>query len=178
MGKKRWISAVSAVLLLALYAVIFLFSAQNGDTSGGISMRVSERCVEFINSISGGQWTETMQHRLAVLFEHPIRKTAHFMEYALMGCLVWGVWRPWRSRLGRIVIPWVFVSAAADEFHQLFVAGRDGNVLDVLLDTAGGCFGLLLCVAAERLAHRCMQKKKAKDKTDKVKSDKLIQKKL
>ncbi len=37
-----------------------------------------------------------------------------------------------------------FIYAALDEFHQTFVAGRDGNIRDVFIDTSGSfCFGLL-----------------------------------
>ena len=32
--------------------------------------------------------------------------------------------------------------AATDEFHQLFVPGRSGQLKDVLIDTAGGALGL------------------------------------
>ena len=34
--------------------------------------------------------------------------------------------------------------AATDEFHQLFVAGRSGQIKDVLIDTIGACIGLLV----------------------------------
>jgi len=34
--------------------------------------------------------------------------------------------------------------AASDEFHQLFVPSREASVLDVLIDTAGAVFALLL----------------------------------
>ena len=33
--------------------------------------------------------------------------------------------------------------AATDEFHQLFVPGRSGEVRDVLVDTAGAVIGIL-----------------------------------
>ncbi|MBE5874320.1 MAG: VanZ family protein, partial [Lachnospiraceae bacterium] len=45
-------------------------------------------------------------------------------------------------------------SAAADEIHQLFVPDRWGSFADVLLDTCGGAFGVLICVFAERIYHK------------------------
>jgi VanZ family protein len=62
------------------------------------------------------------------------------------------MWCPWRDRgrkLYLLVTVWVFVSAALDEIHQLFVPGRYGSIADVLLDTCGGIFGILLCVLIE-----------------------------
>ena len=34
--------------------------------------------------------------------------------------------------------------AVSDEFHQTFVDGRDGNIIDVLIDGSGAFFGILL----------------------------------
>ena len=98
---------------------------------------------------------------MAAYFEHPIRKLAHFSEYACMGVLLYGVWRPWKERgwkLYLLIVCWVFVSAGADEFHQLFIPGRYGCFADVMLDTCGGAFGLLVCACAEKMVRRRKQK--------------------
>ena len=39
-----------------------------------------------------------------------------------------------------------FLQAAADEFHQYFVEGRNPLVKDVLLDVSGVCTGIVLVV--------------------------------
>lgn len=144
---------MAAVMLLLLYIVIFTFSAQDGEQSGGLSRMISEKCVEIINSLSGKDWTDLFKQELAVYFEHPIRKLAHFAEYAFMGILVYAMWRPWMHRSWRLyglVVAWVFLSAAGDEFHQLFVPGRYGSFADVILDTFGGSFGVSICVFLEK----------------------------
>ena len=90
---------------------------------------------------------------LAVYFEHPIRKLAHFTEYACMGMLVYLATRPFwqnKKRWYLKIIVWVCLSAAIDEFHQTFVPDRYGCVADVLLDTLGGACGLVIM----RLLHR------------------------
>ncbi len=150
-----------AVLLFALYWVIFGFSAQDGEASGSLSLRISQGCVAILNSLTGGGFSEQMKTELALYFEHPVRKAAHFCEYAVMGGLIFGVLSPWRkpesARNGRFVlfvVLWVFVSGALDEFHQLFVPGRYGSFADVLLDTCGGAFGLWLCLWASRRKRR------------------------
>lgn len=151
---KVLISSVSVICLIALYLLIFTFSEQDGDRSGSLSYMISQKCVELMNALAGGNWTEVFQKSLAEYFENPIRKMAHFAEYALMGIFLYGVWRPWKARnrkLYLLIILWVFVSAAGDEIHQLFVPGRYGSAADVLLDTCGGIFGLSCCVLAEKL---------------------------
>lgn len=85
---------------------------------------------------------------LSAYFEHPLRKTAHFCEYAVMGVLVHSFLYYPVKKSGRrflFVLLWVFVSASFDELHQYFTPGRYASFMDVLLDTCGGAFGALLC---------------------------------
>ena len=82
---RRWVvSGIAAALLAALYGIIFRFSAQDGEQSGSLSQEISARCVDILNSLSGGDWSEARMSGLAAAFEHPIRKLAHFSEYACM----------------------------------------------------------------------------------------------
>lgn len=147
--KKILITVPAAILLLALYIVIFGFSAQDGEQSGNISRLISEKCVEFFNSLSGKRWSALFMENMAEYFEHPVRKLAHFSEYACMGVLVYVIWSQWLGKgkkLYLLTVVWVFASASADEFHQLFVPGRYGSIADVLLDTCGGAFGMFACL--------------------------------
>ena len=151
------ITVPAAVLLLALYMVIFGFSAQDAEQSGSLSMRISEGAMEFLNALVGGQWSRQFVEEMALYFEHPVRKLAHFSEYMCVGILVYLIWSPWIKRgkgLYFLVVGWVFVSGACDEIHQLFVPGRWCSFWDVCLDTCGGAFGLLLCVSVRRIAGR------------------------
>lgn len=149
--KKIGITVLAAVLLLVLYGLIFGFSAQDGEQSGSLSQMISEKCVELLHHLAGKNWTEGFMRELAEYFEHPLRKFAHFSEYACMGILLYLLWSQWLRkgrRLYLLIVLWVFCSAGLDEFHQLFVPGRWGSFWDVLLDTCGGAFGMLLCAAA------------------------------
>lgn len=142
-------SIIASVLLILMYIVIFSFSSQDGDESGNLSFYISEKCVAFLNSLSNGNWTDTMMQGMAEYFENPIRKLAHFGEYACMGVLIFHVVSPWikqGKKMYILITVWVFLSAAMDEIHQLFVPGRYGSFWDVLLDTYGGVFGIVVCV--------------------------------
>ena len=155
--RKVIVTAVSGVLLMLLYLMIFSFSEQDGEQSGTLSQMISEKCAELINVLSGRRWSDAVVAGWAEYFEHPIRKMAHFMEYACMGVLVYVLWSQWLQRGKRLYILtvlWIFLSALGDEIHQLFVPGRYGSLADVLLDTSGGTFGMLFCIFVYRLYRR------------------------
>ena len=147
-SKKIAVTLVSGLLLVLLYGVIFSFSAQNGEASTEISMGVSDSLVGVLDFLTLGKMDADTLTELALVIEHPIRKTAHFLEFALMGILIYSMLyypivnskiRFWLSLI------WLVLSAAADELHQYFVPGRWGSVKDVLLDTCGGLVGILIC---------------------------------
>ena len=79
----------------------------------------------------------------------PVRKAAHFMEYALLGALLMCGFMCLRFPMSlRALYSFLIclAAAAADEFHQSFVSGRAGMVTDVLLDVLGGICGILFVI--------------------------------
>jgi VanZ like family len=82
------------------------------------------------------------------------RKLLHFAEYALL-CFLW--WRPLATVTSpRSAALYAFLIASGyaitDEFHQSFVEGRHGNVVDWLIDSAGAAAAALRLRARERTA--------------------------
>ncbi len=90
---------------------------------------------------------------------HIIRKCAHLTEYALLGLLLWRAARkpvrkdprPWSWRHAAIAIGIVFLYAATDEIHQIFVPTRTPLVSDVFIDTSGAVIGMLVLWTFGRL---------------------------
>lgn len=151
------VSTVAAIFIVLLYCMIFFFSDQNGETSGSLSHKVTEAIVVEIEEITQRNWTDELRVSIISYWENPVRKMAHFSEYAGLGILVFILFIPWvtadgwkRKKLkwNLIVVIWVFISASLDEWHQTFVSDRCGNFWDVLLDTSGGFFGLCMCLLA------------------------------
>lgn len=73
------------------------------------------------------------------------RKFVHAFEYALL-CGLW--WRALRTRLasGPALLAALAMSvgyAVTDEYHQTFVDGRDGLVLDVVIDALAAAVAAL-----------------------------------
>ena len=85
-----------------------------------------------------------------------VRKTAHFVEYSILGVLIWRLihfdpaWAACRSRELLTALLVAALYAASDEFHQSFVPGREAAMHDVLLDPCGAGFGLAALWAARR----------------------------
>lgn len=89
-----------------------------------------------------------------LLVHAAIRKTAHFVEYAVLALLAARAFlATTNARVNRYWLPLslaiVAAVAATDEFNQSFYSTRTSSVWDVLLDAAGGVFALL-CVAIFR----------------------------
>jgi VanZ family protein len=74
-----------------------------------------------------------------------LRKLAHLAEYAILGALLL---RAVVERVPALVAGVAY--AVSDEIHQTFVAGRQGSVLDVLIDSAGVVIGILVLERASR----------------------------
>ena len=88
-----------------------------------------------------------------VLMTFVIRKTAHFLEYAILVALgkrmvdarFEGSFASWML-LGAI---WLF-APCIDEAIQLLTPGRSGQPTDVLIDMTGGLCGLLAYLLMQR----------------------------
>jgi VanZ family protein len=87
-----------------------------------------------------------------------IRKCAHFMEYMILGLLTFNVLRFYYNikQVSIITIICIFLYAASDEIHQLFVPGREGAIRDVFIDTSGGIVlvGIRLMIIYKRFRYK------------------------
>lgn len=143
--RKYVISVLLLLVIIGIYVMIFMFSGQEGETSGSISYQVSKQCVELLDKFNWQDWSAQLKEEMARNMEHPIRKLAHFGEYALLALSIfslWMLWGPWSKRTFAGITGWIALSAVADEIHQYFVPGRYCSIWDVCIDTCGGIFGL------------------------------------
>lgn len=140
-------------------AVIFSFSARPAEQSTGDS-RWAGHMIGQLFVPGFGDWSDKEQEAFAEKVDHPVRKTAHAMEYAVLGLLTAGAYiRRGTSIRKGILVPWGIAAlyAASDEFHQLFVPGRSGQVSDVVLDSAGVLAGVLLLAGIRRARNRVIK---------------------
>lgn len=83
MTRKISIMALS-LIVFAIAAMIFLFSAQNGEDSGQLSGRFSKAVIRIVYRDYDGLSADE-QFLIMQAVQHRVRKAAHFTEYALLG---------------------------------------------------------------------------------------------
>ncbi len=84
-------------------------------------------------------------------------KLAHLLEYLILAILVmsalnWSIRSSVTGAATTVLVSAVY--AVSDEIHQLFVPGRNGSPLDVLIDIAGAIIGILLFSQLHKLRFR------------------------
>lgn len=123
---------ISFLLLIIWMIFIFMLSNQSGSSSTS----ESNIFVDFIYSI-----IHIDKDILVVI----IRKSAHIFEYFVLFLLMYNYIRHYSIKSKFILsIILCIVYSIFDEGHQLFIEGRSGEVLDVLVDTIGVFLGYIL----------------------------------
>lgn len=116
---------------------IYVMSSQTGSASGETSGRV----VQLIGLL-GVDVNSPFGQTLHFI----IRKGAHFFEYFILSLLLYNYFRGFMGGKKLFIFPVLisFLYACSDEFHQTFVPGRAGMIMDVLIDTTGAIVAILL----------------------------------
>ncbi len=153
------------VLTIIWMIVIFVFSAKEADDSARASNEVGLIIgTIFVPGFEDKSFEEQME--FADMIDHPVRKTAHAMEYAILGFLVIGIIYGLKLRVvWQAIIAWALSTlyAASDEFHQTFVVGRSGELKDVGLDSAGALAGVLVGILIFKMYYNRRAKKKERE---------------
>ena len=139
--KKYIIRVILLIIILLISSVIFGFSSQDGEKSGGLSKKVVLIIADIFN-IENENIEQFIKNG-----EPIVRKLAHFGIYTVLGIASMSFMATFnisKIRQAIITIIWGIIYASTDEFHQTFIAGRYGSVLDVLLDTSGVIFGVVI----------------------------------
>lgn len=128
---------INLLLIIIWMVFIFFMSSQPAEASDSQSLGI-------INVLS--KLGIDMNGIFGDIANFIVRKCAHFLEYMILGFLIINLIKEDLNQkyILLIVIAGVFLYACTDEFHQLFVPGRDGNFRDILIDTSGGTLSALL----------------------------------
>lgn len=127
------------LLVFIWMVLIFYLSSQNGETSGNLSFTVLGYLINL----------NLLPASVVPILSFLIRKAAHMCEYAVLAFLFFNVLKEYNCKdKNKFLFSFLFaiVYACSDEFHQTFVNGRAGQITDVLIDSLGAFFGLLLYV--------------------------------
>ena len=141
-------------LAILWMVVIFYYSSKTAVESTQDSMAVG-MAIGRLFVADYDELPQSEQYNIAKSIEHPIRKTTHAMEYAVLGVLLTlGLYTDRENMLKshfwrrNVLCPWIIATlyACTDECHQLFVSGRSGQVTDVCIDSGGAMFGVVCVV--------------------------------
>lgn len=130
--------------VLVWMVVIFV-----GSTDLGSSQRTSRFIGPVLRWFKPDVSDETIRTVQAV-----IRKSGHVTEYAILAIVVWWARRKavgtvpllsnWNWRESWLIVAFCAFYAVTDELHQSFVSTRQGQPLDVMIDSLGALAGMLL----------------------------------
>ena len=137
--------------VLVWMALIFILSHQPASVSSGLSSRITVFLLGLVGDILPGGDAGAEQ------FHTFVRKNAHFIAYFILSVLLvnaLGSWNDLRRRDLLISFTVAVLYGASDEFHQLFIEGRSGELRDVAIDGAGAAAGILLCWALNLITQK------------------------
>ena len=130
--------AIPILITVLWLGFIYGNSLKSGEESGAQSGKVHE----IVNNVAQDVGIQKP------ISQHFVRKSAHFIEFAVLGILICAdLWALRAASLSKKLyisaplllcsIPTCFILAAVDEFIQRFSDSRGPSFSDVLLDTLG-----------------------------------------
>ena len=161
--KKRVLIVVFSLAVLAVAGMIFAFSAQDGissmKTSDGITYWLIRLTHPGFDQLPAGERNAIYQQ-----YMYPVRKAAHFTEFALLGVFLRLLLNALKTRW-QFAISWTAgtLYAVTDEWHQMLLGTRTAMWQDVGIDSAGVLFGVLVVTVILVLRARSAKKKGAPD---------------
>lgn len=146
---NAFMSVVFWLLTIACVVMIFYFSHQTGSESTSTSTKIAEA----LNKLFGNIFSENV-----------VRKGAHLFEFLVLSIFTYsaiyntnkisteGSYSESSVKIIKsdnemciIFTTWFCVlNAVVDEYHQLFVTGRSGSIVDVGIDMIGVVFLMLI----------------------------------
>lgn len=143
------------ILLLGTFHIIFGFSSQDGEKSGSISKKITETIISKIPQIQEKE--EDEKQIILIRAEKIIRKLAHFSIYTVVGMLLMGILETYNLKNTKKIIFSLIIGiiyAASDEFHQSFIPERTPKITDVMIDTMGVMFGILIILTGIQIMEK------------------------
>lgn len=131
---------IKLILVLLWMMLIFMFSNQKADDSSKLSDGLIVKVANvFVKEDLSVEKKEIILEKYTTI----VRKAAHFTIYLILGVLVINLLMEYNIK-HIILIPLIIclLYSISDEFHQLFIVGRSGEVRDVLIDTIGALTGI------------------------------------
>ncbi len=135
---------IAFTFLFLWLVIIFLFSCESATDSTKTSKSFTKQVILVVEKITKVDLGEVGKNKVIDKTFKMVRKLAHFFEYFVLAVLLMFVFKYYfevNIKLVLIVCSLGLLYSITDEFHQLFVPGRTGRVVDVLVDFLGVILG-------------------------------------
>ena len=136
---------IFAILTIATFVTIFIFSSQNGDKSGSTSREFTKKIIEILQIDK--HLNESEKENLIENSQFVIRKLAHFTIYTIAGINIYGFVNTYNIKKKNKMLSTLIVGdvyAISDEIHQMFSGDRTPAIRDVVIDSCGTLFGICI----------------------------------
>ena len=162
MNSKKIKIILSYIFVILWMVVIFMFSSANGELSSNNSTGLINSTISVIDNtlvsvhLKEKPLTKLEKLELIETLNVPIRKLAHFTEY-LIFCLLWinALNKSNVKHKYLLAILFSIIYAISDEYHQTFISGRSGQLLDVLIDSSGVITGSIINKLLNKIRKKC-----------------------
>lgn len=165
MSNKRQMIVKILLIVLTILVMIFIFkmSAMEAEESSQLSTSVGYTVGEIV--VEGfNEMPDAEQQQYVDGIEHPLRKLAHFSEFAALGFLLlldvvaFTKFSEFKRFLIAVIMGLIY--AASDELHQTLVSGRSCEFKDVMIDVSGVITGCIVATVMTALFIHLYYKKK------------------
>jgi len=158
---KKNIKYVKCIIAIICCIIIFSFSAVPATGSTKQSKGLTYTIIKVLN---GNKLTEKELAKLTKRVNPVIRKIAHFSIYMILAIFTYMFIeelniksKSEKERLRKnIIYTCIFciIYAIFDEIHQIYVPGRTGKVIDVIIDTLGACTGITIILIRNKFNYK------------------------
>ena len=156
---------ISIILLVLWMSLIFYFSHQPSYTSDKTSNGVIDKLINIVEKVSKYEFNEEELNIINKSLVFPVRKSAHFTIYLILGILFYNLIRLYMNKNFKILIISILmcvIYACSDEIHQLFIFGRSGELRDVLIDFIGSLLGVMIAYKFYKRKNKCHERENNK----------------
>lgn len=146
---------IFAILTIATFVTIFIFSSQNGDKSGSTSRNFTRKVIEILQIDK--YLNESEKENLIENSQFIIRKLAHFTIYTIAGINMMGFINTYNIKKKNKILSALLVGVAyamSDEIHQMFSGGRTPAIKDVFIDSFGVLFGICVFIQLNKIVRK------------------------
>lgn len=156
---------ISIILLVLWMSLIFYFSHQPSYTSDKASNGVIDKLINIVEKVSKYEFNEEELNIINKSLVFPVRKSAHFIIYLILGILFYNLIRLYMNKKFKILIISILmcvIYACSDEIHQLFIFSRSGELRDVLIDSIGSLLGVMITYKFYKRKNDCHERENNK----------------